>query len=90
MSIDLDTGVHTVSPWWCTVNSRKNVSVLLLDLTVGGSIVPVQPTRFRGPYDAHSLGGKASAAKLTPEERKARASKAGQAFKRSRLLKKAA
>jgi len=32
--------------------------------------------RFRGPYGAHSLGGKAAAANMTPEQRTARAAKA--------------
>jgi hypothetical protein len=34
---------------------------------------------FCGPLSAHSAGGKASAKRLTPEERSAKARKAGQA-----------
>ncbi len=58
---------------------------------IGGSISPVKPTtRFRGPYEAHALGGRASMAKLTPEERIEKARKAGKLGGRPRTLKKAA
>lgn len=58
----------------------KKWSVLLFDSVRGGNIASVKktstPKRFRGPYEAHSLGGKASWAKMTTAERSARARKA--------------
>jgi hypothetical protein len=46
--------------------------------------------KFCGPHSAHSMGGLATAAKMTPEQRSERARRAAAAWEQQKREKKAA
>lgn len=69
---------------------RKNHAGGLSDILQWVYAACVMPNKFKGPFSAHAMGGRAAAAKLTAAERSAKAKKAVDAREALKRLRNAA
>ncbi len=72
------------------VHNLCRMYVVSVAQVVYNRMVMKKSSSFDGPFEAHAMGGRATAAKLTPEQRSARARKAVLARYAKAKLKKAA